>query len=169
MLAMAKGGMSLREYARTRGVAQRAIQQQVEAGTIRLVNGRVDPMQADNSWGLIRRASPLGQHQNDDAGRRSARAKIAVAVARLRLFRERYDRARDRYVDRAEAIEVARSEADYVLDALSAAPAARVEAFAAELAIEPVVARRILDRFVSLALSEIGDLRRQAVRDAERA
>jgi hypothetical protein len=167
MLAMAKGGMSLREYARTRGVAQRAIQQQVEAGTIRLVNGRVDPVQADNSWGLIRRARM--SVQDDDAGRRSARAKIAVAVARLRLFRERYDRARDRYVDRAEAIEVARSEADYVLDALSAAPAARVEAFAAALAIEPAIARRILDRFVSLALSEIGDLRRQAVRDAERA
>lgn len=160
--------MSLREYARTRGVALRAIQQHVESGTIRLVDGRVDPEQADASWGAIRRARM--SVQDDDAGRRSARAKIAVAVARLRLLKECFETARERFVDRAESIETAGSEADYVLDALRAStngPAA--EAFAAELGIELAVARQILDRFVGLALAEVGDLRRQAVRDAERA
>jgi hypothetical protein len=159
--------LSLREYARRRGVALRAIQQQVESGTIQLVDGRVDPTQADNSWGVIRRARMTSQ--GDDAGRRSARAKVAVTVAKFRFVKERYEAARERFIDRAEFVEVAGSEADFVLDALRAAPATYAAAFAAELSIEPAVAQEILTEFMTLALAEVGDLRRQAVRDAERA
>ena len=159
--------LSLREYARRRGVALRAIQQQVESGTIRLVDGRVDPTQADASWGLIRRARM--SEQGDDAGQRSARAKVALAVAQLRQMRERYDRAHELVVDRGEAIETAGREADYVIEALCAQPALYAERFASELAIAPDQARAILDRFVGLAVAEIGDLRKQAIRDAERA
>ena len=107
--------------------------------------------------------------QDDDAGRRSARAKVAVTLAKFRFVQERYEAARERYIDRAEFIEVAGSEANYVMDALRAAPATYAAAFAAELSIEPAVARGILDQFVGLALAEIGDLHRQAIRDAERA
>jgi hypothetical protein len=159
--------LSLREYARRRGVALRAIQQQVESGTIQLVDGRVDPIQADASWGLIRRARM--SVQDDDAGRRSARAKVAVAVAKFRFVKQRYDAAKEKYIDRGEFIEVAGNEADYVLDALRAAPATYAAAFAVELSIAPQVAQAILTEFMTLALAEIGDLRRQAVRDAERA
>src|SRR5262245_47610330 len=104
---MAENGtttLSLRQYAKTRGVALRAIQQAVEAGTVRLVDGRMDPEQADNSWGVSRRGR-MGV-QDDDVGRRSARAKIAVTLAKLRLVKERYETARERYVDRGEAIQV---------------------------------------------------------------
>jgi hypothetical protein len=45
----------------------------------------IDPQQADRSWGLIRRASRLAERQDDEAGVRSARSKIVVALARLRL------------------------------------------------------------------------------------
>jgi hypothetical protein len=162
--------MSVRAYARARGADDHAVRRAVAAGIIqRDADGKIDEAQADAAWASVRRASRLGANQLDDAGRRSARAKIAVAVAKFRFVKERYETARERYIDRAEFIEAAGSEADYVLDALRAAPATYAATFAAELSIEPAVARAILDEFVSLALAEIGDLRRQAVRDAERA
>lgn len=159
--------MSLRGYARARGVALRAIQQQVEAGTIKLVNGRVDPVQADASWGLIRRARL--EVQDDDAGRRSARAKVAVTMSKLRLLKEDFETQKERYLDRAEVVETHRREADYIIESLRAVPAAYTETFAEQLHITPDLGREILDRFMVLVLAELGDIRRQAVRDAERA
>jgi hypothetical protein len=163
-------GMSARGYARSRGIDERQVRRKISEGAItRDANGQVNEAQADAALLSIRRGSRLGVHQLDDAGRRSARAKIAMTVAKLRFAKERFDTAREQLVDRAEAIEVAGREADYVIEALRAAPnSLAAEAFAAEIAIEPAVAQAILERFVSLTLSEIGDLRGQAIRDAER-
>jgi hypothetical protein len=163
------GTVTLEEYARTRGVARRAIQTQVEKGVIEVINGRIDPAQADASWGAIRRASRLGQHTRNEAGERSAKAKVAVTLAKLRLTKQRVDLVRERYVDRAEAIAVGASEARFVLDALSSAPAGYADTLAAEMGIPRAQALSILERFTSLTLTEIGDLPRQAMRDAERA
>ena len=76
---------------------------------------------------------------------------------------------KERYVDRAEAVETHRREADYILDSLRAVPAAYATTFAEQLHITPDLGREILDRFMALVLAELGDIRRQAVRDAERA
>jgi hypothetical protein len=162
--------MSLRGYARARGADEHAIRRAVADGIIALdAEGKIDPDQADAAWASTRRASRLGVRQLDDAGVRSARSKIAMKLAQFRMLRERFEQERERYIDRAEFIEVAGSEASYVVDALRAAPAAYAATFAAELSIEPALARTILDEFMNLALAEIGDLRRQAIRDAERA
>jgi hypothetical protein len=162
--------MSIRSYARARSADEQSVRRAVRDGVIALdAEGRVDPTQADASWGLIRRGSRLGARQIDDAGVRSARAKIAVAIAKFRFVKDRYDAAADRYIDRAQFSEVAASEADYVLDALRAAPAIHAAAFAVELAIDPMVAREILTEFIQLALGEIGDIRQQAIADAKRA
>jgi hypothetical protein len=164
------GTMSIRAYAREAGADERAIRRAIESGIIELDDqGRVDPVQADRAWRSTRRASRLGQNQIDDAGTRSARAKIAVAIAKLRALRASYEAERDRYVDRAEAIEVGRSEAQYTLDSLRAAPAIYAASFAAELGIAPELASTILHEFIALALAEIGDLEAQAVRDAKRS
>jgi hypothetical protein len=107
--------------------------------------------------------------QDDDAGRRSARAKIAVTLAKFRLAKERFETVRDTFVDRDEAIAVARADADFVIQGLRAAPATQAAAFANELGIDAGTARAILEQFIALALAEIGDYKRQAERDAERA
>lgn|SRR5262245_56003033 len=164
---MAQELISLREYARRRGVALQAIQRHVASGVIQLVNGKVDPVQADNSWGLIRRARTA--HQDDEAGQRSARSKVVVALAKLRLLKQSFETKRELYVDREAALELAAKEADLVLDFFRAAPAAYAEIFATELCIDVTQALRILDKFMTLALEEIGDLKAQAIRDTERA
>jgi hypothetical protein len=162
-------GMSMRSYARSRNADERAVRRAVADGIIHLVDGRVDPEQADAAWASTRRASRMGARQLDDAGVRSARSKIAVKIAQFRMLRDRYEAARERYIDRAEFIEVAAAESRYVLDALRAAPATYATAFALELAIEPGVAKDILTEFMTLALAEVGDLVAQAVADAKRA
>jgi hypothetical protein len=162
--------MSLRGYARARGADEHAIRRAVADGIIALdAEGKIDPHQADQAWASTRRASRLGASQLDDAGVRSARSKIAVKIAQFRMLRDRYEAARERYIDRAEFIEVAAAETRYVLDALRAAPATYAQAFATELSIEPAVAQDILTEFMNLALAEVGDLMAQAVADAKRA
>jgi hypothetical protein len=161
--------MSITTYSQSRGIDRKAIQRAIASGVIQLVDGKVDPEQADNSWGVARRASRGAVHIHDDAGARSAKAKVAVTLARLRLLKQRVDTLRERYVDRAEAVAVAEAEADYVLEGLRAAPAAYAPTLAEEMGIPDDTARRILDRFIGLTLVEIGDLPRQARRDAERA
>src|SRR5580704_13654496 len=111
--------MSIRAYAKSRGTDPHAIRRAIAAGIIqRDAFGLINVEQADRSWSSTRRASRLGQHQNGDTGTRSAQAKVALAVARLREAKRRLDAQRARYVDRAEAIRVGRAEAAWVLDQL---------------------------------------------------
>jgi hypothetical protein len=163
-------GMSIRRYAASRGSDPKTIRRKIAEGVIvRDADGLIDPHPADESWNVARRASRLGQHQDDDAGRRSARAKVAVTMSKLRLLKEDFETQKERYLDRAEVIETHRREADYILESLRAVPAAYAETFAAQLHITPDLGREILDQFMTLVLAELGDIRRQAVRDAERA
>lgn len=90
--------MSITEYAKARNVTHEAVRQQIIKGVIPLVDGRVDVAAADAAWGRMRRARVA--MQIDDAGRRSAEAKIIDAFAKLRLARDRYDQVRERYVER---------------------------------------------------------------------
>jgi hypothetical protein len=158
----------IKRYARLRNVTQHAIQEQIARGTIRLVDGKVDIAQADASWGLIRRTRNRDQ-VDDDVGQRSARSKVLVAQAKLRLHGERFAAQRERYVERTAAIKLAREEADLVLRTLRRLPADQAGSLAAELDIEREQARLILQGFVKRTLAELGDLRQQAVRDVERA
>lgn len=160
----------MEEYARSRGVARRAIQQQVVTGVIQLFDGKIDPAQADASWGVIRRGSRgLVNVQPNEAGQRSAKAKVAITLAKLRLVKQRYETEREKFVDRALAVTTGEQEAVYVLDGLRAAPASYAPSLAAEMGIPLETAQRVLDRFIGLTLVEIGDLPRAAMRDAERA
>ena len=100
---------------------------------------------------------------------RSAKAKVALKLAKLCIAKQRYETMRDRYVDWQEAIDVGQREAVYVIEALRAAPAAYAQTLAEEMQITSEAAAEIFDQFIRLTLVEIGDLLKQAVRDAERA
>ncbi|SEP47898.1 hypothetical protein SAMN02990966_06928 [Rhodospirillales bacterium URHD0017] len=162
--------MSIRAYSATRGADRTTIRRKIAEGVIQLdSDGLIDEQQADSAWAITRRASRMGVDQNGDAGIRSAQAKVAVTLAKLRLTKQRYQAMRERYVDRAEAVAVGEQEAIYVVEGLRNAPAAYAPTLAQEMGIPEETARRILDRFIGLTLIEIGDLPRAAKRDAERA
>jgi hypothetical protein len=159
--------VSLAHYARTRGIDESAIRQQIRKGVIKRIHGLIDEAQADEAWAAIRRAQMAAQ--NDDGGRRSAHAKIVGAVADLRLDKDRFEARRERYVDRAEAIRQGTEDVQAFLRALRQIPERRAEMVAARLGISPVRAALLLQTFVNQAITELGDLRADATRAAEAA
>jgi hypothetical protein len=165
-----EGMMSVRGYARSRGVSHstiiRAIQKRV---IVPDAEGRVDPDQADATWGRLRQVREADTDKADGEARRNATARIAAAASKLRLAKSSFDTENGRYVERVDALRMGAEESEYFLAALAAAPdvhAFRV-AFAAQLDIGEERAAEILDRFVMVALSEVGDLRDEALRAAE--
>jgi hypothetical protein len=160
-------GMPLKTYARLIGCDPKAVRRAVAAGfVVRDADGLIDPQQAA-AWASTRQASRLGQHQNGEAGAHAAAAKIAAAAAKLRLAKHRFDEEKGRFVDRVDALRVGAYEAEYFLAALAAAPAAHAERFIAQLDVPPAVGREILARYTERILTEVGDLRAEALRAAE--
>jgi hypothetical protein len=160
--------MSLRGYAKARGVSHSTIIRAVEKRLIVLdAEGRVDPEQADATWGKLRRVREVDTEKQDAESRRNTSAKIAAAAAKLRLAKHNFDGEQARYVDRVEALKVAAYEAEYFLAALAAAPAAHAERFLARLDVAPELGRELLDRYIERVLIEVGDLRDEALRSAE--
>jgi hypothetical protein len=149
--------MSVAGYAKSRGVTEEAIRQQIRAGIIGLVaRGRVDIEQADRAWFGIRRSRVAVQR--DDTGTRAAAAKIAAAFAKLRLTKDQLEAARERYVERKDAIERARIDSAAFLAALQQIPTERATERAELADLDPAVARHLLERFILSAISELGDV-----------
>jgi hypothetical protein len=160
--------MSVRGYAKSRGVSHSTILRAVGKRIIVLdAEGRVDPEQADATWGQLRRVAEVDEEKADNESRRNASARIAAAAAKLRLAKHRFDGEQSRYVDRVEALKTGAYEAEYFLAAFAAAPAVHAERFIAQLGVDPVLGRLILERFTEVALTEVGDLRDEAIRAAE--
>jgi len=160
--------MSIRGYAKARGVSHTAILRAINKRIITTDGeGKIDPEQADATWGRVRKVREIDHEKADAESRRNASAKIAAAAAKLRLAKHRFDGEQSRYVDRVDALRVGAEEAEYFLAALAAAPAVHADRFIAKLGAAPEVARQILERFVESALVEVGDLRDEALRSAE--
>jgi len=160
--------MGLREYARSRGVSHSTIHRAIQKRVIVLdAEGRIDPVQADATWGQIRRTREVDTEKADAESRRNASAKVAAAAAKLRLAKHRFDGEQSRYVDRVDALKIGAYEAEYFLAALRAAPDVHAGHFIAMLDVDPAVGRQILARFVEVVLTEVGDLRDEALRAAE--
>ena len=160
--------MTLRGYAKMRGVSHSTIHRAVEKRLIVLdAEGKVDPAQADATWGQLRRVREVDSEKQEAESRRNTSAKIAAAAAKLRLAKAHFDTEKGRYVDRVDALRVGAYEAEYFLAALVAAPVAHADRFIAQLGVAPAVGREILARYTERILSEVGDLRAEALRTAE--
>jgi hypothetical protein len=94
-------GMSLREYARYRGVTLSSVQVAIASGRIRLLrNGRVDPVEADRAWTASTHPAPRG-------ARKGSQPKETPSFAEARARREHIRAER-------EAIELARMKGELV-------------------------------------------------------
>jgi hypothetical protein len=150
--------MPVAQYARMRGVSERTIRYQIEQGRIEtLPDGRIDAVQADESWWIRRNARSTMQ---GEAGRRNAQAKLIDAGVRIRLARHQLEAMRERYIDRSETSMQIANEIQAFVSELHTLPISKQyqRALAADLRVTQAAARRILERFVTLILSEIGDL-----------
>jgi hypothetical protein len=157
--------IGVKALARLTRVTPRAVRTARAAGhLVADSRNQFDPENARNAAWIAMRQAKASHARNRDLD-----AKIAAAVAKLRLAQHRYEVAREKYVDRAEAVRIGAQDAGDFIAALRQAPAEEAAAFAAELRIDIGVARRILDQFIELAIGELGDLKAEAIRAAQEA
>jgi hypothetical protein len=155
--------MSISAYAKSRGAGTQTIRDAVARGQIQVSGGRVDPAQADQSWGRTRRSN-IARVQSSEAARQSAESKIFAGLAKLRAARDQFETARDQYIPRDAA--AAQSAADVALfrQLWSTMPERRAAELAGMIGIEVDVARILLDEFVRRLVGEFADLEETARR-----
>jgi hypothetical protein len=97
-------GLSLRAYARHRGVSHTAVQKALRAGRIRLeVDGTIDPAVADGAWNAAAdRARPNGRRSADAARVVLRPGQLAAAEATVRGVLEHHGIAADGVLELAD-------------------------------------------------------------------
>lgn len=145
--------MSIRGYAKLRDASEGTIRYHIRAGAILLRNGKVDVAQADLAWARRRHQS------RSNPGAQTAAARIRRARAKLALAQDEVTKLDDEYAESSTARAQYQAEAGYVIAQLKAMPALEAASVAQQLGITPEEAKRLLDQFIELCLSDLGDLR----------
>jgi hypothetical protein len=179
-------GLSIRAYARRRGVSHVAVLKAAKAGRIPLEpDGTVDPVKADAAWQRStdpgrangrpkaprERLRPVGE-----AALRSVRetlkeeglpvgtnvtflqARTAHETAKAHLTRLRLQRMRGELVDRASATALVFRLARQERDCWCTWPARVAALIAAELGVEAHAVQTLMDRHVREHLTELADI-----------
>lgn len=164
-------GLSIRAYARHRGVSHVAVMKAIEAGRItQQADGTLDPEQADREWeqntASPRKKSPMQNHTTAEAistgspnGTSLLQARTVNEVVKAQTNKVRLAQLKGELVDRPQAIahvfKLARTERDAWLNW----PARISAQLAAKLDVDPHVMHVALEAAVREHLQELGELR----------
>jgi hypothetical protein len=157
--------VTVNAYARARGVDHKAVLYQINRGVIeRLPNGLIDTDQADRAWTPFKSK----RQRNPAADRRRTLAEVTTQSVKYNFAKARLERLQAKYVERSAATATILADIDLCLEMLGTAPERYADALAAELEIEPAIARAILKDLIDVSLAELGDVRGDAKRAMER-
>lgn len=169
-------GLSVREYARRRGVSHTAVRKAVQTGRIpQEPDGTIDPVKADTAWDAQtdpgRKAAtapkpvieapiappPTPQRESVPAisGATFAQARTAHEVAKAQKARIQVDRLKEEVVDRVRATALVFKLARQERDAWITWPARVAGQMAAEIGIDPHVMQTLLEAHVHAHLDEL--------------
>ena len=177
-------GVSVREYARRRGVSHTAVRKAVQTGRIpQEADGTIDPVKADAAWDAQtdpgRRAAapppsmpPPAQKPSSSpslqretvpplpatSGATFAQARTAHEVAKAQKARIQVDRLKDEVVDRARATALVFKLARQERDSWVIWPARIAGQMAAEVGIEPHLMQTLLETHVRAHLAELAEI-----------
>ncbi|TAN56866.1 MAG: elements of external origin [Magnetospirillum sp.] len=177
-------GLSIRAYARHRGVSHVSVLRAAKAGRIpQEPDGTIDPAKADAAWDAqtdpARKApppapekatpippailaSPSPPHQRDSlpsTGANFAQARTAHEVAKAQKARIQVQRLKDEVIDRANALALVFKLARQERDAWVGWPARVAGLMAAEIGIDPHVMQVLLETHVRAHLNELADIK----------
>jgi hypothetical protein len=162
-------GLSIRAYARHRGISDAAVRKAIKAGRITLeADGTLDPVRADADWqrntdGVYRRSGEGPQfdvptHGPAGDGARLTQARTVNEVVKAQTNKVRLARLKGELVDRNQAVahvfKLARTERDAWLNW----PARISAQMAAQLGVDPHAMHIALEAAVREHLQELGDL-----------
>jgi hypothetical protein len=173
--------MSIRAYARHRGVSHVAVLRAAKSGRVPLEpDGTIDPAKADAAWARTTdpsRAKPVGLKPVAEAAVGSVRetlkeqglpasgnvtfvqARTAHEIAKAHLARLRLQRMKGELVDRARATALVFRLAREERDAWVNWPARVAALMAAELGLEAHPMQKTLETHVRAHLAELADTR----------
>jgi len=181
-------GLSIRAYARHRGVSHVSVLRAAKAGRIpQEADGTIDPVKADAAWDAqtdparkapppapekatpipisppsAPSAAPLPSHQRDSlpsTGANFAQARTAHEVAKAQKARIQVQRLKDEVIDRTNALALVFKLARQERDAWVGWPARVAGLMAAEIGIDPHVMQVLLETHVRAHLNELADIK----------
>lgn len=180
-------GLSVRAYARHRGVSHVAVMKAVRAGRIQQeADGTIDPARADAAWEAqtdpTKRpatskatslayavvppppepAAPSPPPQRDApvaAGANFAQARTMHEVAKAQKARIQVQRLKDEVIDRANALAMVFKLARQERDSWVTWPARVAGQMAAEAGIDPHTMQTLLETHVRAHLNELADIK----------
>src|SRR6188508_1615283 len=152
-------GLSIRAYARHRGVSHVAVMRAIKAGRVPVeADGTIDPANADAALGSVRETL---KEQGLPAGSNVTfvQARTAHEIAKAHLARLRLQRMKGELVDRARAtsliFRLAREERDAWLNW----PARVAALIAADLGVDAHAVQKIVETHVRGHLAELAEIR----------
>jgi hypothetical protein len=162
---MASEWLSRREYARKRGGTEGAVRWQIKVGRIvpRVSDGRISRQQADEAWLQHSSRRPPPSRSTP-----SPSAQIGALTAKAELIEHRLTADEASYIGRAAMSEQWQWQALEIQGRLLTLPACYSEQLAQTLGCDLLCARRILERFAHLLLTDLGALADQAAAAVER-
>jgi len=173
-------GLSVREYARRRGVSHTAVRKAVQTGRIpQEPDGTIDPVKADAAWDsqtdparkapapAQEKAAPIQAAPSlppprealPSTGTNFNQARTAHEVAKAQKARIQVQRLKDEVIDRANALALVFKLARQERDAWVTWPARVAGQMAAEAGIEPHTMQVLLETYVRAHLNELADLK----------
>lgn len=164
-------GLSIRAYARQRGVSDAAVRKAIQSGRITAeADGTIDPARADRDWQQHTQAHlrRRGEGPTFDTGAREAtgsggatlvQARTANEVLKAQHHKLKLAKLKGELIDRAAALAhvfaLARSERDAWLNW----PTRIAAVLAAELGVDAHTMHVVLEREVRAHLDELGDMK----------
>ena len=173
-------GVSLREYARRRGVSHVAVMKAIRAGRLTPEpDGTLDPAKADTQWDANTdpARSPEGASPEPppaepphaertpasepatQGGASFTQARTAHEIAKAQRARIQVQRLREEVVDRAQATAEVFRLARRERDAWVNWPARVAALMAADLGVEPHTMQKVLEAHVRDHLNELAEIR----------
>lgn len=177
-------GLSIRAYARHRGVSHVSVLRAAKAGRIsQEPDGTIDPVKADAAWDAQTdparkapppapekatpippaiQASPSPPPQRDSlpsTGTNFTQARTAHEVAKAQKARIQVQRLKDEVIDRANALALVFKLARQERDAWVGWPARVAGLMASEIGIDPHVMQILLETHVRAHLNELADIK----------
>jgi len=172
-------GLSVREYARRRGVSHTAVRKAVQTGRIpQEPDGTIDPAKADSAWDaqtdparkapsapvpaaatapppVVPASKPTASPPPASSGATFAQARTMHEVAKAQKARIQVDRLKEEVVDRARATALVFKLARQERDAWITWPARVAGQMAAEAGLDPHVMQNLLEAHVHAHLDDL--------------
>jgi hypothetical protein len=150
--------LSRREACAVAGLSESALRYHLAQGRL---SAGADGLLAYADVMELRNAQRIGAAKDDERGRALLKVRVLGGVVKVKQLRLSIKKMQSSTVERAGVEAIMAETCDRVLERIHSWPTRCAEPVAQDLGIGMDTARTLLENFAALALSELGDIRRE--------